>query len=86
MKNINRWIIVGGTLMSMFALVTSCNDDFMDRYPTTSVTEEVFFNNITDLKTYTNSFYNTLSSPIADIGTDNLAHHNSGSAIDEMMR
>ncbi len=86
MENIKRWINVGGALLIIIALLTGCNDDFMERYPTTSVTEEVFFSNISDLKTYTDGFYGSLSSPIADIGTDNLAHHNSGSTIDQMMR
>lgn len=86
MNNINRSLFVMGMLISLITLNTSCNDDFMDRFPTTSVTEEVFFNNVTDLETYTNSFYSGLGSSIADFGTDNLSHYNSGSAIEEMMR
>ncbi|OOG18376.1 RagB/SusD family nutrient uptake outer membrane protein [Sphingobacterium sp. CZ-UAM] len=86
MQNIKRQIGKIGALLGILFLIMSCNDDFMERYPTTSVTPEVFFSNINDLKTYTDGFYGSLSAPIADIGTDNLAHHNSGSTIDEIMR
>ena len=86
MQNIKRQLIKIGALLGVLFLIMSCNDDFMDRYPTTSVTPEVFFSNVNDLKTYTDGFYGSLSSPIADLGTDNLAHHNSGSTIDEIMR
>lgn len=86
MQNIIRKIIAGGTLLGMLSLIIGCNDEFMDRYPTTSITPEVFFTSITDLKTYTDGFYGYLDAPIADLGTDNLAHHNSGSTIDEIMR
>lgn len=86
MLNIRRKLIAGGCMLGVMAMVAGCNDDFMDRYPTTSITQEVFFNNITDLRTYTDGFYGYLSSPIADLGTDNVAHYNSGSSIDEIMR
>ncbi|WP_346085138.1 RagB/SusD family nutrient uptake outer membrane protein [Sphingobacterium ginsenosidimutans] len=86
MQNIKRKIIKIGALLGALFLIMSCNDDFMDRYPTTSVTPEVFFSNVNDLKTYTDGFYGSLSAPIADLGTDNLAHYNSGSTIDEIMR
>ncbi|PUV26654.1 RagB/SusD family nutrient uptake outer membrane protein [Sphingobacterium athyrii] len=86
MQNIKRQLIKIGALVGALFLIMSCNDDFMERYPTTSVTPEVFFSNVTDLKTYTDGFYGSLSAPIADLGTDNLAHHNSGSTIDEIMR
>jgi len=86
MQNIKRQIIKIGALLGALFLIMSCNDDFMDRYPTTSVTPEVFFSNVNDLKTYTDGFYGSLSAPIADLGTDNLAHYNSGSTIDEIMR
>ncbi|WP_286858202.1 MULTISPECIES: RagB/SusD family nutrient uptake outer membrane protein [Sphingobacterium] len=86
MQNIKRQISKIGALVGALFLIMSCNDDFMERYPTTSVTPEVFFSNVTDLKTYTDGFYGSLSAPIADLGTDNLAHHNSGSTIDEIMR
>lgn len=63
-----------------------CNDDFMNRVPSTSISSENFFNTTSDLKTYTDGFYGMLSSPIFDNGSDNIAHHNSGSTIDQMMR
>ncbi|QQS94816.1 RagB/SusD family nutrient uptake outer membrane protein [Sphingobacterium spiritivorum] len=86
MQNIIRKIIAGGSLLGILSLMIGCNDDFMERYPTTSITPEVFFTSITDLKTYTDGFYGYLDAPIADLGTDNVAHYNSGSTIDEIMR
>ncbi|MFD1768328.1 RagB/SusD family nutrient uptake outer membrane protein [Sphingobacterium suaedae] len=73
-------------LLSVIFLFLGCNDDFMDRVPTTSISSESFFNSVSDLKTYTDGFYSYLSSPILDGGSDNIAHHNSGSTIDQMMR
>lgn len=70
----------------MLATAIGCNDDFMDRVPTTSVSVESFFNTTSDLKAYSDGFYTSLSSPILDAGSDNLAHHNSGSTIDQIMR
>lgn len=85
MQDIKNKIYKAIVLASFTALFVGCNDDFMDRYPSTSISQDVFFNSINDLKTYTDGFHNYLTSPIADIGSDNLAHHNSGSLIDEMM-
>ncbi len=85
MQNIDRKWKTAIAVLGLVAIMTGCNDDFMDRYPTTTISPEVFFNSVEDLKTYTNSFYTSLSAPIADIGSDNLAHHNSGSEIQEIM-
>ncbi|MDR1594858.1 MAG: RagB/SusD family nutrient uptake outer membrane protein [Prevotellaceae bacterium] len=45
-------------LFGIMTFVTSCNDDFMERYPETSITEGGFFKNVEDLKTYINGLYN----------------------------
>lgn len=38
-------------------LVTGCNDEFLDRNPKTSLTEQNFWNSEQDLKTYNNQLY-----------------------------
>lgn len=53
------------------ALLFSCNDDFLERYPQTEMTEKNFFNNVTDLKTYSYQFYDYLSTTYWDRPSDN---------------
>ena len=52
MKKIN--IIVAS--LGALALV-GCNNDFMDRFPTTSIAPETFFQTEKDLELYTNTYY-----------------------------
>ena len=52
-------------------LMFACNDDFLDRYPQTEITEANFFNNVTDLRTYTFQFYDYLYLSTRDIPSDN---------------
>lgn len=42
----------------ILALVSGCNDDFMDRYPETSIGKENFFNSQEDLSMYIHGLYN----------------------------
>ncbi|MDR1780177.1 MAG: RagB/SusD family nutrient uptake outer membrane protein [Tannerella sp.] len=44
-------------IISLFAIFTACNDEFMDRFPQTSITAEGFFNTPEDLKTYAIGLY-----------------------------
>jgi len=64
MKNIYLFILLG-------ALMFACNEDFLDRYPQTEITEKNFFNNITDLRTYTFQFYDYLYLSTWDRPSDN---------------
>lgn len=42
----------------LFALfLAGCNDEFMERYPTTSISDKVFFESVNDLRLYSNTFY-----------------------------
>ena len=65
-------------LLTVFGCV---NDDFLDRYPQTSITEKKFFNNITDLETYTNGFYSYLSASTRDYSTDDQTRYSEGDAL-----
>jgi starch-binding outer membrane protein, SusD/RagB family len=53
----------------------SCNDDFLERYPETSIAKENFFNSEEDLATYAYSLYDFpgLSIYVSDLSTDNAA-------------
>lgn len=56
MKNLYK--IVSILVISIFF---GCNDDFLERYPTTEITEQNFFKSENDLKMYTNGFYESLN-------------------------
>jgi len=63
--------------IALIILLSACNDDFMDRFPQTSIGVENFFLTETDLSLYTNSLYS-----FPDVweywydgtGTDNMAN------------
>ena len=38
-------------------LTTSCNDEFLERYPLDQVTNQTFWNTENDLRVYNNSLY-----------------------------
>jgi len=44
-------------ITSSLAVLTACNDEFMERFPQTSITAEGFFNTPEDLKTYAVGLY-----------------------------
>jgi starch-binding outer membrane protein, SusD/RagB family len=54
-------------------IATSCNDEFMDRFPETSIGKENFFKSEEDLKIYVNSFYDFpgVGMYVGDAATDN---------------
>ncbi len=49
----------------------ACNDDFLERYPQTSIVEKNFFKTVADLETYSNQFYDYLYVENIDRNTDN---------------
>lgn len=50
-----------GILIYLTILLTSCNNDFLERYPLDEVSNETFWNTESDLKVYNNSLYNYAS-------------------------
>lgn len=58
-----------------FIFLPSCNDEFLDRTPETSIGKENFFNSEADLSLYINNLYNfpNWGMFIADLATDNSA-------------
>ena len=49
--------IISAAVFVCFALVTSCNDDFLEKTPKSSITDDNFFASENDLKLYLNYFY-----------------------------
>ena len=73
-------------LLGAFAVTLfSCNDSFMDRYPTTSITDKVFFSNVKDLETYTNGLYGIIGSSYSDVVSDN-ANSNEDPSLYKLLR
>lgn len=63
-------------LVAALAVSTSCNKDFLNRYPETAITPEVFFKTQEDLALYMNGMMDQRGMNIyrdADQGTDNMA-------------
>ena len=56
MKNITNKILI----ISVLALITACNSDFLERYPTDEIAPQTVFSSENDLRTYTNSYYSIL--------------------------
>lgn len=56
-------------------LLTSCNDDFLERYPTDEVSNETFWNTENDLMVYNNSLYHLA---LTDHEVPILHGHNNG--------
>ena len=53
MKSIK--ILLAGSIM--LATMVACNDDFMDRYPTTDISDQNFWNSTRDMELYCNGLY-----------------------------
>ena len=63
------------TILTIVGVFTSCDDDYLDRLPSTDPTPETFFESEQALKLYTNSFYTYLSKNEfqQDYKSDNMA-------------
>lgn len=64
----------------------SCKKNFLDRFPKTEVTKEVFFNTPQDLETYTNGLYDQQPIPYTDIESDNTSNYQAASYLDDLVR
>lgn len=68
MKNYKKYIL-SGVAICLMPILTGCNDSFMERYPTVSISPEAFFQNVKDLELYTNTY--TVSPSYLDYVSDN---------------
>ncbi len=71
---------------------TGCNDNFLDRFPETSITEENFFQTASDLELYSNQFYEYymyggahFMDFIGDYPSDNIVSAATTSTLHQMM-
>ncbi|HBL78097.1 MAG: carbohydrate-binding protein SusD [Bacteroidetes bacterium GWF2_42_66] len=58
-------------IISFIALsaMVACQKDYLERYPLDTVSEGVFFNQVSDMKIYMNQFYNRGNFPIVEYNT-----------------
>jgi hypothetical protein len=73
-----KYILISCVLVFSFL---SCSEDFLDKYPTTDISEPVFFNSIKDLETYTNGFYDYMSASSRDYSTDDQTRYSEGDQL-----
>lgn len=60
-------------ILILILTFSSCNDEFLDRFPLSEISPENSFNTAADLELYTNSFYNDLPGVGGIIESDNLS-------------
>lgn len=73
------------TLACTILLLGSCNNDFMERYPESDISLRTFFKNVSDLETYSNTFYPDLAVPIHDALSDNISNYGSDIELQTLM-
>jgi hypothetical protein len=67
-------------MISLAAVFTACNDDFLERVPQTAITGSGFFKTAEDLQTYTNGLYGLApGSSSSDYESDNVTIYTMGS-------
>ena len=70
-KNVIKvWLAVPALLLYL----SGCNDSFLEKFPQTSITEDGFFNSVSDLEAYTNGLYGNIVSSYTDAPSDNMIY------------
>lgn len=77
--------IVNIIWLSLFVL-GSCNNDFMDRFPETSISPEAFFKTTKDLELYTNTYYEYVQPSFFDYICDNCVSYAETSKYNDLIR
>lgn len=78
-----RVIVYAIGFAALLVSISACDDGFLTRVPQDAMSDETFFNNPSDFKTYVNGLYNGFlpnggTMPGAENGTDNLVQNNPG--------
>lgn len=69
-KIYKNYIVLSGILLLW---ATGCNNDFMDRFPSTEISPEAYFKTVKDLELYTNTYYANVTPYFLDYVSDNYA-------------
>lgn len=78
----NKYIL----LAVLFSSLLSCNNDFLERYPETSLAPEAFFKTTQDLKLYTNTYYEYINPEWLDYVSDNCVSYAESSEYNNLLR
>lgn len=70
----------------LLVICGSCNNDFMERYPETSISPEAFFKTVNDLQLYTNTYYEYVSPSFFDYISDNSVSYAETSEYNDLIR
>ncbi|MCC8153109.1 MAG: RagB/SusD family nutrient uptake outer membrane protein [Tannerellaceae bacterium] len=74
------------TVSLLACLLVGCNDDFMDRFPKTTINPEVSFQTTNDLELYTNTYYSKVSPEWFDYVCDNYVSYAESHSNNDMIR
>lgn len=74
------------TVILLSVFLVSCNNDFMDRFPETSISPEAFFQTTKDLELYTNTYYTYISPKVFDYVSDNCLAYAENHYNNDMIR
>ncbi|WP_312134706.1 RagB/SusD family nutrient uptake outer membrane protein [Sphingobacterium sp.] len=66
-------------IITLFGLLTACNDDYLERYPLSELAPENYFLTAAELQNYTNAFYSELPDALA-------IHYNNPTQADDEAR
>ncbi|MDR1814536.1 MAG: RagB/SusD family nutrient uptake outer membrane protein [Tannerella sp.] len=73
-------------LLIALIIATGCNDDFMERYPETSISPEAFFKTVKDLELYTNTYYSFSTPSHFDYTSDNIMAYAESHSHNDLVR
>lgn len=68
------------------ALLTACNDSYLEKYPETELSEETFFQSPKDMEVYLNNLYKELSYSSDDLYSDNIGNYTGNNEFDNLLR
>ncbi len=72
------------TIVFLFMVFITCNEDFMDKYPLDKINDQTYWKTANDLKNYSNQFYSSMGSLYAysaDDASDNQANRSKDAFI-----
>lgn len=72
-----------GLFLSVIIMFTSCDDNFLERYPLDAMSPETYFSTEDELKFYSNGFYNNIPTATGIYGetADNIANYTLEEAV-----
>lgn len=70
----------------MILIAASCNDSYLEKFPETSISKDVFFKNTKDLELYTNTYYEYINAEYSDGVSDNVSIFSDASETLNLLR